>query len=115
VFVEVADDQDETMRGLMFRKHLPWNAGMLFVFYDEEPRTFWMKNTLIPLDMIFVDSNLKIVDIKENVPPCAQGDECPLYPSRERAQYVLEVNAGFVQENSIKIGDRFVTANEFNK
>ena len=115
VFVEVADDQDETMRGLMFRKDLSWNAGMLFVFYDEEPRTFWMKNTLIPLDMIFVDSNLKIVDIKENVPPCAEGDECPLYPSRERAQYVLEVNAGFVQENGIKIGDRFATANEFNK
>jgi YVTN family beta-propeller protein len=111
VFVEVADDQDETMRGLMFRKHLPWNAGMLFVFHNEEPRTFWMKNTFIPLDMIFVDSNLKIVDIKENVPPCAQGDECPLYPSKERAQYVLEVNAGFVQENGIKIGDQFAVAN----
>jgi YVTN family beta-propeller protein len=110
VFVEVADDQDETMRGLMFRKHLPWNVGMLFVFHNEEPRTFWMKNTLIPLDMIFVDSNLKIVDIKENVPPCTQGDECPLYPSQERAQYVLEVNAGFFQENGIKIGDQFATA-----
>jgi uncharacterized protein len=69
-----------------------------------------MKNTLIPLDMIFVDSNLKIVDIKENVSPCAQGDECPLYPSQERAQYVLEVNAGFIQENGIKIGDQFATA-----
>jgi YVTN family beta-propeller protein len=115
VFVEVADDQDETMTGLMFRKHLPWNAGMLFVFHNEEPRTFWMKNTVIPLDMIFVDSNLKIVDIKENVPPCAQGDECPLYPSKEHAQYVLEVNAGFVQENGIKIGDQFAIANELNK
>jgi uncharacterized protein len=74
-----------------------------------------MKNTLISLDMIFVDSNLKIVDIKENVPPCAQGDECPLYPSKERAQYVLEVNAGFVQENGIKRGDRLAAANEFNE
>jgi YVTN family beta-propeller protein len=111
VFVEVADDQDETMRGLMYRKHLPWNAGMLFVFHNEEPRTFWMKNTFIPLDMIFVDSNSKIVDIIENVPPCAQGDECPLYPSKQRAQYVLEVNAGFVQENGIKIEDQFVVAN----
>jgi YVTN family beta-propeller protein len=114
LFVEVADDQDETMRGLMFRKHLSWNAGMLFVFYDQEPRTFWMKNTLLPLDMIFADSNLRIVDIKENVPSCALGDECPLYPSKERAQYVLEVNAGFVKENGIKIGDRFAAANEFN-
>ncbi|HET6779640.1 MAG TPA: DUF192 domain-containing protein [Nitrososphaera sp.] len=114
LFVEVADDQDETMRGLMFRNHLSWNAGMLFVFYDEEPRTFWMKNTLIPLDMIFVDSNLRIVDIKENVPPCVLGDKCPLYPSKDRAQYVLEVNAGFVQENGIKMGDRLAAANEFN-
>jgi YVTN family beta-propeller protein len=111
VFVEVADDPDETMRGLMFRKHLAWNAGMLFAFPNEEPRTFWMKNTLIPLDMIFVDSNLKIVNIKENVPPCGQVDECPLYPSQEPAQYVLEVNAGFVQENGITIGDQLDVAN----
>ena len=115
VFAEVADDQDEMMRGLMFRKHLPWNAGMLFVFNNEEPRTFWMKNTLIPLDMIFVDSNFRIVDVMENVPPCAQGDECPLYPSNEPAQYVLEVNSGFVQENGIRIGDRFATTNWFNE
>lgn len=111
VFVEVADDEDEMMRGLMFRKHLPWNAGMLFIFNNEEPRTFWMKNTLIPLDMLFLDSGFKIVDVLENVPPCAQGDECPLYPSNKPAQYVLEVNGGFVQENGINIGDRFATAN----
>src|ERR671919_653015 len=105
VFVEVPDDREEFARGLMFRSHLPWNAGMLFAFYEEEPRRFWMKNTLIPLDMIFVDSSSKIIDIKENVPPCKQ-EECPTYPSREPAQYVLEVNAGFVQEKGVKIGDR---------
>jgi uncharacterized membrane protein (UPF0127 family) len=71
-----------------------------------------MKNTLIPLDMIFVDSSSKIIDIKENVPPCKQ-EECPSYPSREPAQYVLEVNAGFVQEKGVKIGDRLATLNEF--
>ncbi len=71
-----------------------------------------MKNTLIPLDMIFVDSSSKIIDIKENVPPCEQ-EECPSYPSREPAQYVLEVNAGFVQEKGVKIGDRLATLNEF--
>jgi YVTN family beta-propeller protein len=112
VFVEVPDDQEEFARGLMFRTHLPWNAGMLFAFYDEEPRRFWMKNTLIPLDMIFVDSSSKIIDIKENVPPCKQ-EECPTYPSKEPAQYVLEVNAGFVQEKGVKIGDRLATFNEF--
>jgi YVTN family beta-propeller protein len=105
VFVEVPDDQEEFMRGLMFRQNLPWNAGMLFAFNNEEPRTFWMKNTLIPLDMIFVDSGSKIVDIIENVPPCEQ-DECPSYPSKEPAEYVLEVNSGFVQDNGIKIGDK---------
>jgi YVTN family beta-propeller protein len=107
VFVEVPDDLEESMRGLMFRKHLPGNAGMLFAYYDEKPRTFWMKNTLIPLDMIFVNGSSKIIEIKENVPPCAQ-DECPTYPSKEPAQYVLEVNAGFVQEKGIKVGDRLV-------
>ena len=107
VFVEVPDDLEESMRGLMFRTHLPGNAGMLFAYYDEKPRTFWMKNTLIPLDMIFVDGSSKIIEIKENVPPCAQ-DECPNYPSKEPAQYILEVNAGFVQEKGIKVGDRLV-------
>lgn len=105
VFVEVPDEREEFARGLMFRSHLPWNAGMLFAFDEEEPRRFWMKNTLIPLDMIFIDSSSKIIDIKENVPPCKQ-EECPTYPSREPAQYVLEVNAGFVREMGIKIGDQ---------
>jgi uncharacterized membrane protein (UPF0127 family) len=119
VFVEVPDDLEEFTRGLMFRNHLPWNAGMLFAYYDdiaavfgtEEPRSFWMKNTLIPLDLIFVDSSSKIVEIKENVPPCEQ-EECPSYPSQEPAQYVLEVNAGFVQENDVRLGDRLATLNE---
>jgi YVTN family beta-propeller protein len=112
VFVEVPDDREEFARGLMFRKHLPWNAGMLFAYSDEETRSFWMKNTLIPLDMMFVDSSSRIVDIKENVPPCEQ-DECPSYPSKEPAQYVLEVNAGFVQDKGVKIGDQLATFNEF--
>jgi YVTN family beta-propeller protein len=112
VFVEVPDDQEEFMRGLMFRQHLPWNAGMLFAFNDEDPQTFWMKNTLIPLDMIFVDSDSKIVDIVENVPPCKQ-DECPTYSSKEPAQHVLEVNAGFVQDKGVKIGDQLASFNEF--
>jgi YVTN family beta-propeller protein len=108
VFVEVPDELEEHARGLMFRSHLPWNAGMLFAYNEEEPQTFTMKNTLIPLDMIFVDDNSEIVDIIENVPPCEQ-DPCPLYPSEEPAQYVLEVNAGFVQQNAVQVGDRLVS------
>ncbi|MDQ3719109.1 MAG: DUF192 domain-containing protein, partial [Thermoproteota archaeon] len=116
IFVEVPDDRGEFARGLMFRKHLPWNAGMLFAYDDEETRSFWMKNTLIPLDMVFFDSSSKIIDIKENVPPCKQeeGEEeqCPTYTSKGPAQYVLEVNAGFVREKGIKIGDELATFNE---
>jgi YVTN family beta-propeller protein len=108
VFVEVPDDVEEHMRGLMFRQHLQWDAGMLFAYDSEEPKSFWMKNTLIPLDMIFVGDNSEIVDIIENVPPCEQ-DPCPSYPSEEPAQYVLEVNAGFVQENRIQVGDQLVS------
>ncbi len=108
VFVEVPDDVEEHMRGLMFRQHLPWNAGMLFAYDREEPKSFWMKNTLIPLDMIFVGDNSEIVDIIENVPPCEQ-DPCPSYPSEEPAQYVLEVNAGFVQQNRVQVGDQLVS------
>lgn len=108
VFVEVPDDLEEHERGLMFRQHLPWNSGMLFAYNSEEARSFWMKNTLIPLDMIFVDDNSEIVHIIENVPPCEQ-DPCQSYPSEEPAQYVLEVNAGFVQQNAVQVGDLLVS------
>jgi YVTN family beta-propeller protein len=106
-FVEVSDDEEEQSRGLMFRQHLPWNTGMFFAFSSEEPRVFWMKNTIIPLDMLFVDDNSEIVDIIENVPPCEQ-DPCPTYPSEEPAQFVLEFNAGFVKQTAVRVGDRLI-------
>lgn len=105
VYIDIADDPYEQSRGLMFRKSLESNNGMLFVFEDLTNRSFWMKNTYIPLDMIFIDNNLRIVDIKENVPPCLRENPCPSYPSTDPAKYVLEVNGGFVRENRIKIGD----------
>jgi uncharacterized membrane protein (UPF0127 family) len=105
VYVDVANDPEERSRGLMFRKSMEWNNGMLFVFEDVEYLSFWMKNTYIPLDMIFVDKDLRIVDIKEDVQPCLQEDICPSYPSKQPAKYVLEVNAGFVQQNGIRVGD----------
>jgi YVTN family beta-propeller protein len=106
VYVDVANDPEEQSRGLMFRKSMEWNNGMLFVFEDIEYLSFWMKNTYIPLDMIFVDKDLRIVDIKEDVQPCPlQEDICPSYPSKQPAKYVLEVNAGFVQQNGIRVGN----------
>ena len=104
VYVEIADEPHELNQGLMFRENLELDRGMFFVFDDERTLSFWMKNTLIPLDMLFVDADFRIVDIKENVPPCKE-DPCPSYPSEQPAKYVLEVNSGFVLENNIKIDD----------
>lgn len=102
--IEIADDAFEQSKGLMYRNNLEWNSGMLFVFDGEEKRSFWMKNTLIPLDMLFIDKDFKIVDIKENTEPC-KIQNCPSYISKEPAKYVLEVNAGYVEKNGINTGD----------
>src|SRR5919109_2766517 len=103
VHIDVADDAQERNRGLMFRKSLESNNGMLFVFEEPGNLSFWMKNTYIPLDMIFIDKDLRIVDIKENVQPCIHEDPCPSYSSKEPAKYVIEVYAGFTKQNKIDI------------
>jgi len=104
VNVERADTLEERAKGLMFRKQLGKNSGMLFVFDEEDYVTFWMKNTLIPLDMIFISANGTINEIKENVQPCLK-DPCELYPSLHPSKYVLEVNANFSKENNVNVGD----------
>ena len=88
----------------MYRESLPEDSGMLFVFGDEAVRSFWMKNTLIPLDMIFIDSNRRIVHIEENTQPC-ESDPCSIYSSQLPAMYVIEVNAGFSERNGLGAGD----------
>ena len=104
VNAEIADSEDEREQGLMFRKELGSNEGMLFVFDDENFRIFWMKNTLISLDLIFIDGNKAVVDVQEGFLPCKR-ELCESYTSKAKAKYVLEVNAGFAAENSIKDGD----------
>lgn len=111
VEVEIADELPEQIKGLMFRQDLDRNNGMLFVYESEKKRSFWMKNTLIPLDMLFIDTDFRIIDIKENVQPC-KTETCPSYPSKFPAQYVLEVNAGFVMMNNIEIGDSVIWNSE---
>ncbi len=103
VDVEIARTQEELSRGLMDRPTLGENEGMLFIFSDSAPRSFWMRNTLIPLDIIFISSETKIVKILTAV-PCTS-EKCPLYDSELPAQYVLEVNAGFVEKHGIREGD----------
>ena len=92
--VEVADDDAERARGLMFRDELAAGTGMLFLHEREEPQAYWMKNTKIPLDILYFDSARKLVAQQRDVPPCSAGNGCPSYPSNAPARYVLELNAG---------------------
>ena len=101
---EIADTEAEREQGLMFRKELGKDEGMFFVFADEDFRSFWMKNTLISLDLLFIDSNKVVVDIKEGFLPC-KTDVFESYTSKAKAKYVLEVNSGFVAENNVMVGD----------
>lgn len=92
--VEIADSPEEQQLGLMFRDHLDVDAGMLFVNGDERPRAFHMRNCRIPLDIIFFDADLELVNVHENAQPCRRGSRCPTYRSTGPAQYVLELNGG---------------------
>ncbi len=103
VRVEIADDDPERARGLMHRTALAENRGMLFVFPREERLSFWMKNTLIPLSVAFIDSEGRIVDIQDMKP---LDDDPPSYVSARPAQYALEVNQGFFEERGVEVGDR---------
>jgi uncharacterized membrane protein (UPF0127 family) len=104
VALEVARTEPERSRGLMHRASMPERAGMIFLFERPGIYPFWMKNTLIPLDLFWTDTNGTIVWIAESVPPC-QADPCPEYPPKAIASYVIETNAGFAKRHSVKIGD----------
>ena len=101
--VEVADDDAERARGLMFRDVMADDHGMLFIHDRQEPQAYWMKNTRIPLDILYFDRDRRLVSQQRDVPPCSAGDRCPPYPSRAPAQYVLELNAG--QAARLKLED----------
>jgi uncharacterized membrane protein (UPF0127 family) len=103
VRVEIADSDAERARGLMGRTALAEDRGMLFVFDEEQPLSFWMKNTLIPLSIAFMDSEGRIVDIQDMKP---LDDDPPHYVSAEPARYALEVNQGFFEKRGVEVGDR---------
>lgn len=102
VDVEVVSAPADLERGLMFRKSLPPDAGMLFIFPETAEHAFWMKNTLIPLDMIFADANGMVVGVVENAEPLTTTSRTVGQPSR----YVLEVNAGWSAAHGVTRGDR---------
>ena len=100
--VEMATSWPQQEVGLMFRKTLAPNAGMLFDFVTESPQSFWMKNTVLPLDMIFVNARDEIVTIHKNTTPYSEQS----YVSTKPAKYVVEVNAGYTDRHTITVGDR---------
>lgn len=102
--IEIADDDYQRETGLMYRDNLEENQGMLFIFEDEQPRGFYMKNTKIPLDLIFLDSARVIVNISKNAKP----NSLETIESQVPAQFVLEVNAGLAQRWNLKVGDRLI-------
>jgi uncharacterized membrane protein (UPF0127 family) len=102
VRVEVADDPRERERGLMYRRRLAADVGMLFVYPFESQQSFWMKNTYIPLDLLFIGANLRVVGIVENATPLSLERLQVDAPSR----FILEVNAGFCKRHGIREGSR---------
>jgi uncharacterized membrane protein (UPF0127 family) len=101
VAVEIAATQQERETGLMYRSHLGANDGMIFLFTHPQPLQFWMKNTEIPLDMIFADHNRVVVGTVERAEPYSE----QLLSVDDDSQYVLEVNGGFCAQHGIKAGD----------
>jgi uncharacterized membrane protein (UPF0127 family) len=102
--VELAQTSEEQALGLMFRDSLADDHGMLFLFPGEARRSFWMKNTRIPLDIFYFDANLQLVSVAENAQPC-RSQRCPTYPSAAPAKYVLELRAGKAAELGVRPGD----------
>ncbi len=102
--VEMASSIKDRARGLMFRESLEKNKGMLFLFRKQGEYSFWMKNVLIPLDIIWLNENKEVVHIAENCQPCPELP-CQSIKPDKKAKYVLEINGGLVSKIGIKTGD----------
>ena len=110
IAVEVVADPETRALGLMHRPVLRADKGMLFLFPDTDVHSFWMKDTLIPLDMIWIDEGSRVVDVKANVPPC-KADPCPSYTPSGPARYVLELAAGQAAPHGVIAGSRLTIRN----
>jgi uncharacterized membrane protein (UPF0127 family) len=105
VRLELAITDQEKQLGLMFRDTLAPDAGMLFIFDADGPLEFWMKNTFISLDFVWLSAAGEVVDVRSNVQPC-RADPCRTYPSARPARAMLEVNAGFAAAHGVRPGVR---------
>lgn len=106
--VEIADTEEKAAKGLMYRRSMPEGTGMLFVFPDERPRTFWMKNTFIPLDIGYFNRNKELIDIQQMEPVVSEMQtNVPTYPSKGPAQFALEVPKGWFLKHKVGLKERF--------
>lgn len=110
VNAEIADTPIKISRGLMNRTSLEPNAGMLFTLSKERRYSVWMKNMLIPIDVMYISGDGNIVDIKHELQPC-KTPICPNYKSSSPIKYALEVNSGYAKQNNLNIGNK-VTIND---
>jgi uncharacterized membrane protein (UPF0127 family) len=101
--LELARTPEEQQQGLMFRESLLPNTGMLFLFGEPSVRQFWMKNTMIPLDMIWLDAGGKVLFVSADTPPC-KADPCPTYGPNKPAVNVLETAGGMTKKEKIEVG-----------
>jgi uncharacterized membrane protein (UPF0127 family) len=106
--VELAQDDETRARGLMFREEMDTDHGMLFIHDRQEPQAYWMKNTKLPLDILYFDTERRLVSQQRDVPPCSAGDMCPPYPSFKPARYVLELNAGQAAKLNLQDGTELI-------
>lgn len=104
--VEVADSDEKRAFGLMFKKALLPNEGMLFIFDEVKPLSFWMKNTFIDLDIGYFNEKKILTEIYEMKATTIMQEQFPSYPSKKPAQYALELNAGWFKKNKIKVGEK---------
>lgn len=105
--VRIADRPLDQARGLMFVENLPDDEGMLFLFDEDGPRSFWMKNCRMPIDMIWLDGTFRVVDITHSAPPC-ESDPCPQFEPKAHARNVLEVRGGLARQKGLREGDTVV-------
>ena len=105
--LELALTPEDQAQGLMYRENLPERTGMLFVFPEDAPHHFWMKNTMIPLDMIWMDASGRVVYVSANTPPC-RADPCPTYGPDGNVRMVLEIAGGMAAKEGVTAGSVIV-------
>lgn len=111
--VEIANTQEQREKGLMFREKIEKNQGMLFINESEGIYPVWMKNMNFPLDIVWLDKDMKTVYIYKNAQPCA--NECQNIVPDKMAQYIVEINAGEADKNKVKTGDILIFKNNTTK